>query len=52
MLRHLGYVAMWLSLGVGTNRTCRLRNATPERLRALIASNLAELEPVLHFNAE
>jgi UV DNA damage endonuclease len=52
VLRHLGYVAMSLTLGVGTNRTCRLRNATPERLRALIASNLAELEQVLHFNVD
>lgn len=52
MLNHLGYVAMSLSIGSATNRTCRLKNATPERLRELIASNLDELERVLRFNAE
>ncbi len=52
MLRHLGYVAMALSIDAATNRTCRLRNATPERLRELIDANLAELERVLRFNIE
>ena len=52
MLRHLGYVASCLTLGLPTNRTCRLKSATPERLRALIASNLDNLERVLQFNAE
>lgn len=52
MLRHLGYVAMCLSIESATNRTCRLRNATPERLRDLIASNLGELGRVLRFNAD
>ena len=50
MLNHLGYVAMCLTIGSATNRTCRLKNATPERLRALIAGNLDELERVLLFN--
>ncbi len=52
MLRHLGYVAMCLTIGSATNRTCRLKNATPERLRELIASNLDELERALRFNVE
>ena len=52
MLRRLGYVAMCLTIDSATNRTCRLKNASPERLRALIASNLDELERVLRFNAE
>src|SRR4051812_16686032 len=52
MLRHLGYVAMSLTIGSATNRTCRLKNATPERLRELIEGNLGELERVLRFNAE
>ena len=52
MLNHLGYVAMSLSIGSATNRTCRLKNASPERLRALIENNLSELERVLHFNGE
>lgn len=52
MLRHLGYVATNYTIGASTARTCRLANATPERLRELIASNLAELERVFAFNAE
>jgi UV DNA damage endonuclease len=51
MLRHLGYVVVALSLGVTTAATCRLANATPARLRALIASNLDNLARVLAFNA-
>ncbi len=50
MLRHLGYVAIALSLDATTNRTCRLKNATPERLRELIAMNLDGLGEVLRFN--
>jgi UV DNA damage endonuclease len=53
MLRHLGYVVVALSLdeSASTAQTCRLANATPRRLRALIASNLDNLERVLAFNA-
>jgi UV DNA damage endonuclease len=52
MLRHLGYVVVALSLGdVSTAQTCRLANATPARLRALIDANLHNLERVLAFNA-
>lgn len=50
MLRHLGYVAIALSIDATTNRTCRLRNATPETLRRLIRSNLEGLRKVLQFN--
>lgn len=52
MLRHLGFVAMALAIGARTNRTCRLKNATPERLRELIAANLDDLETVLRYCAE
>lgn len=53
MLRRLGYVAMALSLpDAATNRTCRLRNATPARLAELIEANLRGLERVVAFNAE
>ena len=52
MLRHLGYVGANLTIDASTARTCRLANATPERLRQLIAANLADLERVLAFNAE
>lgn len=46
----LGYVATCLSLGIGASHTCRLANATPERLEQLIAANLEELERILRFN--
>ncbi|HEX7062238.1 MAG TPA: UV DNA damage repair endonuclease UvsE [Woeseiaceae bacterium] len=52
MIRRFGYVAIAKSIDAPTNRTCRLRNATPERLRALIASNVANLRLVLEFNLE
>ena len=50
MLRHLGYVAIARSIDAPTNRTCRLANATPGRLRQLIAVNLGNLERVLAYN--
>ncbi|MCP3142083.1 UV DNA damage repair endonuclease UvsE [Pyxidicoccus xibeiensis] len=46
----LGYVANCLTLGVGASHTCRLAGATPERLEALTAQNLEELEQILLFN--
>ena len=50
MLRRLGYVATALSIDAPTNRTCRLRNAEPRRLRSLIAGNLDNLRRVLRYN--
>lgn len=52
MLRHLGYVATNYTIDASTSRTCRLANASPERLRELIGANLADLERVFAFNAE
>jgi len=52
VLRHLGYVAAALTLDASTAQTCRLANATPARLRSLLASNLDNLERVLAFNAD
>ncbi len=52
VLRHLGYVAICKSIDAPVNRTCRLARATPERLRELIAANLANQERVLRFNRE
>jgi len=52
VLRRLGYVAMSLSIDASTSRTCRLRNATPERLAELIGANLADLKRVLDFNVD
>ncbi len=46
----LGYVANCLPLGLGASHTCRLAGATPQRLEALIAQNLEELEQILLFN--
>jgi UV DNA damage endonuclease len=49
MLARLGFVASVLSEDLSTSRTCRLRNATPDRLRALTASNLEALGRVVGF---
>jgi UV DNA damage endonuclease len=49
MLARLGFVASVLTENLSTSRTCRLRNATGERLRHLIAENLAALEQVTNF---
>jgi UV DNA damage endonuclease len=50
VLRRLGYASSPLSLGIPANRTCRIENATPERLRELIADNLLSLRRVLQYN--
>ena len=52
MLRRLGYACLSLSVEDSSPRGTILRNATPERLRALIAANLAGLNRVLEFNVE
>lgn len=49
MLARLGFVASVLAENVSTSRTCRLRNATEDRLRELITENLAALDLVLSF---
>jgi UV DNA damage endonuclease len=49
MLARLGFVASVLGEDLSASRTCRLRNATEERLRGLIAENLAALERVFSF---
>ena len=50
MLRRLGYACLCLSLEDSSPRGTILRNATPERLRALTAANLTRLHRVLDFN--
>ncbi len=52
MLRRLGYACLSLSVEDSSPRGTILRNATPERLRALIATNLVGLKRVLEFNVE
>lgn len=50
MLRRLGYACLCLALEDCSPRGTILRNASPERLRALIAANLNGLQRVLEFN--
>ncbi len=49
MLERLGFVASVLSEDLSTSRTCRLRNATGERIRELIDENLNALDRVASF---
>ena len=51
MLARLGFVASVLSKGLSTSRTCRLRNATSDRIRELITDNLSVLDQVASFLA-
>jgi UV DNA damage endonuclease len=50
-LRRLGYACLCLSVPGSSPRGARLRNATPDRLRELIAANLDGLQAVIRFNA-
>lgn len=52
MLARLGFVASVLTENLSTSRTCRLRNATAERIGCLIAENLAALDKVTSFLAK
>lgn len=45
-----GYACVSQLLKRTTNRTCRLNNATPARLRELITANLDDLEALLQHN--
>jgi UV DNA damage endonuclease len=49
VLSRLGFVASVLSEEISTSRTCRLKNATPERIRDIIAGNLDALDRVVTF---
>ena len=49
----LGYPAQNLTLPATTNRTLRLANVpNVEKLRGLVKENIADLEAILHWNAE
>jgi UV DNA damage endonuclease len=50
MISRLGYACIALDSGATTNRTCRLANATPERLRALVGANIAGLRDIVAYN--
>jgi UV DNA damage endonuclease len=52
MLGRLGYACLSLSVEASSPRGTILRNATPKRLRALTAANLAGPKRVLEFNVE
>jgi UV DNA damage endonuclease len=49
MLARLGFVASVLSEDISASRTCRLKNATPCRIRELVAENLAALDRIVTF---
>lgn len=51
LLGRLGFVASVLSDGISASRTCRLRNASPAKLRELIGRNLEALEQIATFLA-
>ncbi len=51
-LQRIGYPCVSLLLDRTTNHTCTLKNATPERLRALIRRNLDDLLAILRHNSE
>jgi UV DNA damage endonuclease len=48
-LIRLGYACINTKLDA-PNRTCRLRNATPERILELASANLQSLQPILEWN--
>ncbi len=51
-LNRIGYPCVSLLTGRTTNHETILRTATPERLRGLIARNLADLQAILTHNLE
>lgn len=50
MKHRIGYACINTSIAATTNKTCKLANCTPERLRQLIHSNLSGLTEVLEWN--
>ncbi|HEX7226770.1 MAG TPA: UV DNA damage repair endonuclease UvsE, partial [Candidatus Binatia bacterium] len=46
----IGYACINTKLD-SPNRTCRLKNATPERILELASANVAALQPILQWNA-
>jgi len=52
MLHRIGYACINLSTGIPLNRTCRLANASEQKLLELVKSNIDGLEKVLHWNVE
>ena len=50
MKHRIGYACINTSIPATTNRTCKLANCTPEKLRELIHSNLSGLKQVIEWN--
>lgn len=50
MKHRIGYACINLTTGIALNRTCRLANASEDKLRELIQSNLFGLKEVLAWN--
>jgi UV DNA damage endonuclease len=48
----LGYACISQLTGRTTNHSCQLKSATPERLRALIEQNIADMRFILEHNLE
>lgn len=46
----IGYACLNLSLPARSNHRCVLKNATPDKLRALISKNLQGLKAILEYN--
>ena len=46
----IGYACINTKLDA-PNRTCRLKNATPEKILELAAANVEALQPILDWNA-
>lgn len=52
MKHRIGYACINLTTGIPLNKTCRLANASDERLRNIITSNLSGLKKVLEWNKD
>jgi UV DNA damage endonuclease len=52
MKHRIGYACINLTTKIPLNRTCRLANASDEKLRELITSNLTGLKKILKWNKE
>jgi len=52
MQHRIGYACINLSTGIPLNRTCRLANASEDKLLELIKSNIDGLDKVLRWNVE
>jgi UV DNA damage endonuclease len=51
-MKLIGYVAHNLTLGLSASRTARLKNASDEVLRRLVAANLDELHQIISWNID